>query len=111
MNDMAKNLILWIIIAIVLMSVFNNFGARQTSTPQMAYSQFIGEVKQGQVKSVHIDNENNVITGTFHNDEKFTTYSPNDPGLIGDLLDNGVEVLATPPEQESLLMTGSPCCC
>ena len=59
---MAKNLILWVIIAIVLMSVFNNFGSRQVSAQQMSYSQFINEVKLGRVDSVSIDDR--TIKGT-----------------------------------------------
>ena len=52
MNDMAKNLILWVIIAIVLMSVFNNFTSTETKPHTLAYSDFINEVKEGQVKEI-----------------------------------------------------------
>ncbi|WP_123401064.1 ATP-dependent zinc metalloprotease FtsH [Inmirania thermothiophila] len=99
---MAKNLILWIIIAVVLMSVFNNFGARPTPSHQVAYSQFIEEVRQGNVEKVVI--EGRTIQGLTRAGQRFTTYSPGDPGLIGDLLDAGVEIDARPPEQQSLLM-------
>lgn len=102
MNDLVKNLIIWAVIAVVLMSVFNNFSPR-TSTPQsLSYSQFISEVKSGRIKSVYI--ENNTIEGRTINGERFTTYSPNDPGLIGDLLNNNVEILAQEPQRRSLLM-------
>jgi cell division protease FtsH len=99
---MAKNLILWVIIAIVLMSVFNNFGSRQVSTQQMSYSQFINEVKLGRVDSVSIDDR--TIKGKLLSGEKFTTYSPGDAHLVDDLLENGVNIDARPPEQQSLLM-------
>jgi cell division protease FtsH len=101
LNDLAKNLILWVIIAIVLMSVFNNFGPR-TATPQaLPYSQFISEVKAGRVQRVIIDGR--TIQGVYSSGEKFNTYSPGDDGLVGDLLKNNVEIDARPPEQQSLL--------
>jgi cell division protease FtsH len=102
LNDLVKNLIIWAVIAIVLMSVFNNFSPRGTPPAPLSYSQFIAEVKDGRVKSVYI--EGNVIEGVSHSGEKFTTYSPNDPGLIGDLLKGGVEVRANPPQKRSLLL-------
>ncbi|MEO6697584.1 MAG: ATP-dependent metallopeptidase FtsH/Yme1/Tma family protein, partial [Gammaproteobacteria bacterium] len=102
MNDIVKNLILWVVIAIVLLSVFNNFGPRQAAIQPIEYSQFIGDVKAGKVKKVSI--EDRVIRGIKENDERFTTYNPGDPGLIGDLLSNGVKIDARPPEQQGLLM-------
>lgn len=102
MNDIAKNLILWVVIAIVLMSVFNNFGPRQTQAQQLEYSQFIADVKEGKVQKVSI--EDRTITGVMQGGERFSTYSPGDPGLIGDLLNNGVKIDARPPEQQGLLM-------
>jgi len=99
---MAKNLILWVIIAIVLMSVFNNFGSRQVASQQTAYSQFIKEVKAGRVESVSIDGR--TIKGRLLSGEKFTTYSPGDAHLVDDLLEHNVTIDARPPEQQSLLM-------
>jgi cell division protease FtsH len=102
LNDMVKNLILWAVIAVVLMSVFNNFSPRAVPPTTLSYSQFIGEVKSGNVKSVSIDGR--TIKGNTVSGEQFTTYSPNDPGLIGDLLNNSVEVQASPPEKRSILL-------
>jgi cell division protease FtsH len=100
---MLKNIILWIVIAVVLMSVFNNFGSRKSVDSTMSYSQFIGAVKEGQVKQVNI--EGPLIRGMLGTGEKFTTYSPpEDPHLIDDLLENHVEIKAQPPESQSLLM-------
>ncbi len=101
MNDLAKNLILWVIIAIVLMSVFNNFGPRTATPAALPYSQFISEVKSGRVQKVIVDGRN--IQGIYSSGEKFNTYSPGDDGLVGDLLKNNVEIDARPPEQQSLL--------
>jgi cell division protease FtsH len=102
-NDMLKNIILWIVIAVVLMSVFNNFGSRKSVDSSMSYSQFISAVKDGQVKQVNI--EGSFIRGGLATGEKFTTYSPpEDLHLIDDLLENHVEIKAQPPEAQSLLM-------
>ena len=103
MNDLAKNLILWIVIAIVLVSVFNNFGPRPTSAKQIEYSQFLSDVKQGNVQKVVI--EGKTIHGITHSGDRFSTYSPgDDPGMINDLLQNNVIIDAKPPEQQSILM-------
>ncbi len=101
MNDIAKNIILWVVIAIILMSVFNNFGPQRAPAQQLEYSQFIHDVKQGRVKRVVI--EGRTITGFMQTGEKFSTYSPDDPGLIADLLNSGVSIDARPPEGQSLL--------
>ena len=101
---MAKNLILWVVIALVLMSVFNNFGPRRTGTEQVEYSRFIADVKQGRVQKVVIEGRN--IQGVLHTGERFGTYIPetDNKALVGDLLENGVVIDARPPEQQSLLM-------
>jgi len=98
-----KNIALWVVIAVILMSVFNNFGPRQVKADDMDYSTFIASIKSGAVSSVDI--QDRTITGTLTDNTKFTTYSPSyDPGLMGDLLNNGVAVQAKPAEESSLLM-------
>ena len=101
---MAKNLILWVVIALVLMSVFNNFGPRRSGTEQLEYSRFISDVKAGRVQKVVI--EGKTIQGALQTGERFTTYTPetDNKALVGDLLENGVVIEARPPEQQSLLM-------
>ncbi len=103
MNDMAKNLILWVVIAIVLMTVFNNFSTPTKQAQSVSYSEFISEVKAGNVKEVTIQNGRD-ITGAMTSGQRFSTYSPGDDGLVSDLLNNNVEIVATPPEKPSLLM-------
>src|SRR3569623_2143105 len=98
---MAKNLILWVVIAIVLMSVFNSFGPPQISTKQLAYSDFIEQVRQGQVSEVMI--EGRTIQGKRAGGEEFLTYSPGDTGKVAELLDKGVVIKARPQQQQSLL--------
>ncbi|NNG12333.1 MAG: ATP-dependent zinc metalloprotease FtsH [Halobacteria archaeon] len=103
MNDLAKNLILWVVIAIVLMSVFNNFGPTTSSTQTITYSDFITEVQQGQVQRVDI--EDHTVEGTRADGTRFTVQTPpEDPKMVDDLLNNNVEVNVKTPNQQSLLM-------
>ena len=102
MNNLIKNVAIWLVIALVLMTVFNQFSARQQANTSMEYSQFIEEVKQGNVAKVTI--EGRVLKGVKSNGSKFTTYSPSDPWLVSDLLKAGVIIEAKPEEEPSLLM-------
>ena len=99
---MAKNIVLWVIIAVVLMTVFNSFTAPKTGAPQISYSKFLEEVDRKNVSSVTIFKDGR-IDGTMTSGSRFATESPNDPGLVGDLLKAGVEIRAKPPEQPSIL--------
>jgi cell division protease FtsH len=102
LNNLIKNVAIWLVIALVLMTVFNQFSTRQTAQKAMEYSQFIDEVKQGRIAKVTI--EGRVLKGVKQSGERFTTYSPSDPWLVSDLLKNGVIVEAKPEEEPSLLM-------
>ncbi len=102
MNNLMKNMAIWLVIALVLMTVFNQFNVRQTPQKAMEYSQFIDEVKQGKIAKVTI--EGRVVKGVKSTGEKFTTYSPSDIWMVTDLLKNGVIVEAKPEEEPSLLM-------
>ena len=102
MNNLIKNVAIWLVIALVLMTVFNQFSARQQQNTSVEYSQFIEEVKQGNVAKVTI--EGRVLKGVKSNGAKFTSYSPSDPWLVSDLLKAGVIVEAKPEEEPSLLM-------
>ena len=102
MNNLVKNIAIWLVIALVLMTVFNQFSTRQTVQKAIEYSQFIEEVKQGRIAKVTI--EGRVLKGVKSSGERFTTYSPSDPWLVSDLLKNGVIIEAKPDEEPSLLM-------
>jgi cell division protease FtsH len=102
LNNLIKNVAIWLVIALVLMTVFNQFSTRQAGQKAMEYSQFIEEVKQGNVAKVTI--EGRVLKGVKRSGERFTTYSPSDPWLVSDLLKNGVIIEAKPEEEPSLLM-------
>jgi cell division protease FtsH len=73
-NDMAKNLLLWVVIAVVLMSVFNNFTATKTAPKSMPYSSFIDLVRQGDVKAVTISGR--TIEGVKESGERFSSFCP-----------------------------------
>ncbi|VAW45564.1 Cell division protein FtsH [hydrothermal vent metagenome] len=102
-NDMLKNMLIWAVAAMVLMSVFNHFsGQGSVASSRVDYSDFIDQIHQGQVSQVSI--EGPTIRGVYTDGKAFTTYNPGDPGLMGDLLDNRVKVSAKPPEKQSVLM-------
>ena len=105
MNDLVKNLILWGVIALILLSVFSNFSQRSSASLDVPYSEFIAQVKTGNVSEVDIAGRE--ITGKTRDLKPFTTYSPetDNGSMIGDLLENSVRINAKAPEQPSLLMS------
>jgi len=103
-NNLFKNVAIWLVIALVLMTVFNQFNSRPGSAQsQVDYSQFIEDVKGGQVTKVTI--EGHILRGTRADGRRFTTYAPSDPWMVSDLLKNGVQVEAKPEEEPSMLMS------
>ena len=98
---MGKNLLLWLIIAAVLLTVFQNFNVRPT-TEEIAYSDFLELVNQNQVKSVEIDGL--TINGERYDGQRFETIQPQitDSALIGDMLDHNVDFKGNRPEQQSI---------
>ena len=97
MNDLAKNILLWVIVAIILMSVFNNLSTTRQES-KLSYSDFMQFVQQNQVNEVLISGR--VITGSMQNGNNFSTYSPetDNSALIGDLMKHGVRINAKPQE-------------
>jgi cell division protease FtsH len=105
LNDMIKNLILWLVIALILMSVFSNFGPHYTQVTRLDYSQFLDKVDHDEIKQVIIDNQ--VIEGVTHSGETFSTYAPNKPD--NQLIEiwyrqHGVVIKGKVPEQQGMLM-------
>ena len=97
---MAKNLILWLIIATVLLTVFKQLDS-PVSNQEISYSQFVELVQSGQVKQVTISGA--TIDGEFSNGQKFETIRPgHDPKMMDELLNNKVEVQGKKPEQQSI---------
>lgn len=103
---MAKNLILWLVIAVVLMSVFQSFSPNKANESQMDYTRFITDVRQGQIRDASVD-RNGVITGEKRSGETYTTTIPGgyDRDLINDLVKQGVRAQGKLPEETSFLTT------
>ncbi|TWX52861.1 ATP-dependent zinc metalloprotease FtsH [Colwellia hornerae] len=106
MSDMAKNLILWLVIAVVLMSVFQGFTPSTNTEQQVDYTRFIKDVRQGQIRDANVD-RNGVIKGTKRSGEAFVTVIPGgfDRDLINDLVKQGVNASGELPEETSFLTT------
>ncbi|GGY80333.1 ATP-dependent zinc metalloprotease FtsH [Marinobacter zhanjiangensis] len=101
MNDMAKNLVLWLIIAAVLLMVFQNFSPT-TTEQKVNYTEFVQMVEQGQVRQVTMSGQN--VTGQRSDGSQFTTVLPpiRDDRLMSDLFQNDVTVIGEEPERQSL---------
>ena len=100
MNDLAKNLLLWVVVAAVLMVVFQSFSPRLAGGPQeVMYSQFVQDVENDRISKVDIASNERTITFTRSNGEKGTTTAPvRDKDLINDLIQHKVEINQAPPE-------------
>ena len=102
MNNMFKSLAVWLVVGIVLMTVFNQFGARQTPQSVIDYSQFLDEVKQGRIAKVVI--QGRTLDATTADGKKITSYAPPDLWMVSDLLKYNVKVVAKAEEEQSFLM-------
>ncbi len=94
--NFAKNFAVWIVIALLLIALFNLFGGTSGTGPQtqLAYSDFLREVEDGRVASVTIQGPN--IGGTLADGRAFTSYAPDDPQLVAKLTERGVNITAAP---------------
>ena len=103
MNDLIKNVLLWVVIAVILMTVFNNLGGQRQPSNTIPYSEFLRSVKSGQVSNVQFDGVE--ITGKRGAD-RFTTYSPetDNSSLIGELDKSGIDFQRSAPENPSFLL-------
>jgi cell division protease FtsH len=97
MNDLVKNLLLWVVVAIVLMVVFQSFGPKSAATQPLTYDQFVQEVQGDRVSQVKIAEDRTTISGERKDGTKFTTYAPADKDLVNDLLRHGVTTVQAPP--------------
>jgi cell division protease FtsH len=102
LNDLVKNLVVWLVLAAILMSVFNSFTPKEVEN-EIIYSEFVTEVQNERVSSVAINGL--IIEGTRRDGSSFKTVRPNvqDPGLMDDLLNHNVQVIGKEPETPSLL--------
>ncbi len=105
MSDMAKNLILWLVIAVVLMSVFQSFGPGENNGRAVDYTTFVKEVGQGQIQEAQFNN-GEITFMRRGGGSRYVTYMPvYDQKLLDDLINQDVKVQGTPPEEQSLLGT------
>ena len=103
MNNLFKSIGIWLVVALVLMTVFNQFNARQQATAQaqLDYSQFLEEVRQGHIEKVTI--EGRTLKATTTEGKRITSYAPSDIWMVSDLLKNGVKIEARPEEEQSFV--------
>jgi cell division protease FtsH len=106
MSNFGRNLALWVIIALLLVVLFSLFqpggirgSSNTTNVTQMAYSEFLDSVKQGDVKDVVIQDRN--ISGDLKDGRSFETYTPDDPSLVQTLTAKKVEIVAKPADADS----------
>lgn len=106
MSDFMKNLLVWMIMAAITLTLFNQFQGEESTRVgnphRIDYTQFIQEVKADRVSRVDLDGR--TIHGFYTSGEHFMTFNPGDPGLVGDLLNHNVVITAPPPEKQGLLM-------
>jgi len=104
MSNFGRNLALWVIIALLLVVLFNLFqpGSTQRAATQVAYSDFIGDVNGGRVRDVLI--QGRTVSGQLTDGRTFQTYTPEDPALVSRLTDKGVRVIAKPEESDNPLL-------
>ncbi len=100
MSDLVKNLLLWVVVAVVLMVVFQSFSPQTTTAnPAVDYSAFITDVRNDNVKQVDISSDERSIKFTRNDGSSGTTTAPRrDEKLIDDLINHGVEIKQAPPE-------------
>ena len=103
MNNLFKSIGIWLVVAMVLMTVFNQFNARQQATAQVQldYSQFLEAVRGGQIDKVTI--EGRTLKAVTTDGKRVTSFAPSDIWLVSDLLKNGVKVEAKPEEEQGFL--------
>ncbi|MSO81139.1 MAG: ATP-dependent metallopeptidase FtsH/Yme1/Tma family protein [Alphaproteobacteria bacterium] len=105
MNNFGRNLALWIVIALLVVALFNLFSGsgQRTGEQQLAFSDFLNQVEQGQVASVVIQGRE--LSGRLRGNQTFTTYTPDDPGLVARLREHGVQITAKPEERLNPLVS------
>ncbi len=101
MNNLVKNVGIWLVIGLVVLMVVKQFDARQTTREAVPYSEFMDQAKQGRVESAVIEGRTIKWVGTDKKNNM--TYSPGDLWMVGDLIKDGVKVQAKPEEEQSFL--------
>src|SRR5580700_5111266 len=98
MNQVSRNIALWLVVALMFLLLFNFFSRTQQRSPEIIFSDFLNDVEKGDVSQVTI--QGNVIQGDTSNGEHFKTYAPQDPDLVKTLRDKGVKIAARPADSD-----------
>ena len=99
MNDLAKNLLLWVVVAVVLMVVFQSFSPKLAASQEVVYSQFVQEVQEDRIKKVDIASNERTVKFERGDGSTGTTTAPvRDQELISDLIAHKVEIKQAPPD-------------
>ena len=101
MNNTFKTIAIWLVIGLVLMTLFSQFTAKRNNATAVDFSAFMADVKSKQISEVQIDG--NTVRGKRQDGSRFVTYAPNYIWLVDDLLKGGVKIEAKPPEEQSFL--------
>ena len=103
MSEIIKNLVIWTVIAVVLMSLFTGINSRNSASEEYNYSDFMQQVQTGQVSEVTISGRE--IKGSLKSGQTFMTYSPetDNSALVGELLNSKVKISSKAPEKQSFL--------
>ena len=105
MNNFFKNTLLWIVIAIVMLSFFQSFSPNSMRQQTLDYSTFLELVRTGNVSEVVFENE--IIRAKRINGDRFVTYNPetDNTALIGELNRSGVNISASPQKEQNLFVS------
>ncbi len=103
MSDVIKNLVIWTVIAVVVLSLFTGMNGRNNASDEYNYSEFMQQVQTGQVEEVTISGRE--ISGTLKSGQSFITFSPetDNSALVGELLKSKVKIAGKAPEKQSFL--------
>jgi len=108
LKDLTKNIFIWVAIAVALLMIVQTFNGKTAAPEPMAYSQFLAEVKNNNVRSVEFRGERGeIIVGKTASGQSFQTFnveSGNPTALVGELRSQGVNFQGVPPEKPSLIM-------
>ena len=104
MNDLTKQILLWVALAVILLAIFSQFGMRSGQPSTIPYSQFLTEVKSNNVETATLKGE--IIEGKRRSGDSFVTYNPetSNSALIGLLQSEGVKFGGEPPKQQSVFL-------
>ena len=106
LNDWAKQILLWLVILVVLLSVFQSLSQNAGARDELAYSEFLAEVRNDGVAKVTISEDGSTIVGERKGGDKFTTIAPvRDFGMFADLIKHKVEIVQKPMPKDSLVLS------